>query len=207
MRVTREEAAASRERIVESAARLFRERGLEGIGVADLMQDAGLTHGGFYGHFASKDELKVEACARALSRAVARWTHLVESEKAPVAALAKAYLSARHRDDPGGGCAFAAIGGEAARDAPAVRRVFTEGLRKLLAVLARVSPGRSAAARRRQAIATYASLVGAIVLARAVDDAKLSEEILHAVSRSCALAAPRGGGAVQRRDPRSGDSR
>jgi TetR/AcrR family transcriptional repressor of nem operon len=182
MKVTREAAAASRERILESAARLFRERGLEGIGVADLMRDAGLTHGGFYGHFASKDELKAAACARALSRSVDKWTQVIESEEAPVAALAKSYLSARHRDDPGRGCAIAAIGSDVAREGPAVRHAITAGLRSLLDLLARVSPGKSRAARRRKAVATYASLVGAIVLARAVDDAKLSDEILHAVA-------------------------
>lgn len=111
-----------------------------------------------------------------------KWTHVVESQEAPVAALAKSYLSARHRDDPGRGCALAAIGSDVAREGPAVRRVVTAGLRSLLDLLARASPGKSRAARRRKAIATYASLVGAIVLARAVDDAKLSDEILHAVA-------------------------
>ncbi|MGZ5041728.1 MAG: TetR/AcrR family transcriptional regulator [Usitatibacter sp.] len=181
MKVTREEAAASRERILESASRLFRERGLEGIGVADLMRDAGLTHGGFYGHFASKEDLKAAACERSLERSVEKWTRFIETEKDPVAAIAKRYLSTEHRDDPGHGCAIAALGGDVGREGPAVRRAYTKGLRALLDLLARVSRGATAAARRRRAIATYASLVGALILARAVDDPRLSREILGAV--------------------------
>jgi TetR/AcrR family transcriptional repressor of nem operon len=184
MKVTREEAAASRERILESAARLFRERGLDGIGVADVMRDAGLTHGGFYGHFDSKDELKAAACERSLTRSIAKWTRFIETEKAPVAAIAKGYLSTDHRDDPGHGCAIAALGGDVGREGPAVRREYTKGLRSLLDLLASVSSGATRAARRRRAIATYASLVGALVLARAVEDPALSDDILRSV-RAC----------------------
>ena len=193
MRVTREEAARSRERILEAASRLFRERGLDGIGVADLMQSAGLTHGAFYAHFASKEDLMVEACARALARSAARWDRVAEtseSSRAALAELATSYLSSRHRDHPGHGCVIAALGADVARQGGAVRRAYTRGLEALLGRLARLVPGRDVTARRRRALATYASMVGGVVLARAVDDAALSEEILNAVAASIAPPAP-----------------
>ena len=179
MRVSRAQMEAHRGRIVESAARTFRERGFDGGSVADVMNDAGLTHGGFYGHFTSKEELEAEACVAALSVGAARWSRL--ADEAPDSALGKivdAYVSARHRDDPGTGCIFAALGGETARASGGVRRAFTDGLRERLATLTRVVKGRTEARRRQRAIATLCGMVGAIVLARAVDDKALSTEIL-----------------------------
>ena len=182
MRVTREEAAGHRERIVDAAARRIRERGFDGIGIADLMKEVGLTHGGFYGHFASKDDLEVEACARALARSLMLWRKRSElAPDDPLRAITDAYLTARHRDDPGAGCLLAAIGTEVSRRAPGVRRAVTEYLDCAFGVLAKLVRGKSKASRRRKAIGTYASLVGAMVLARAVDDAALSREILDAV--------------------------
>ena len=190
MRVTREQAAESRERIVESASRLFRENGLDGIGVADLMKEAGLTHGGFYGHFSSKEELMAEACTRALEGSVARWQRLSERHpRRALPAIVQSYLSTRHRDDPGAGCAIAALGVDVARQGPAVRLAFTEGLRNMVGMLAAMVAGRTAAARRRQALADYAAMVGAMVLARAVDDPELSEEILRSVSSTITSTA------------------
>src|SRR5438270_11833799 len=111
MKVSREQAARTRERIIETAARRFRERGYEGIGVADLMKEAGLTHGGFYGHFASKEELIAEASARALTESLARLSDIAErAHDDPLSAMADAYLSSGHRDDPGDGCLLAALG-------------------------------------------------------------------------------------------------
>src|SRR3954447_13736831 len=105
MKVSREQASQNRERIVETAAQLFRERGFEGIGVADLMREAGLTHGGFYGHFSSKEDLIAEASARALMRSLALLSNAAEKAPAdPLPAIAGAYLSTRHRDKPGEGC-------------------------------------------------------------------------------------------------------
>src|SRR5216110_2787030 len=113
MKVSREQAAQNRERIVEAAAQLFRERGFEGIGVADLMKEAGLTHGGFYGHFSSKQDLVAEASARALMRSLALFSDAAERETAdPLSAIASAYLSRRHRDKPGEGCLLAALGSD-----------------------------------------------------------------------------------------------
>lgn len=183
MRVSREQAAENRERVIASAATLFRERGFDGIGVADLMKSAGLTHGGFYGQFESKEDLMALAAERALQQSLAHWQRL--AERAPddgLAALLKSYLTESHRDQAGEGCALAALGAEAGRHGPAVKRSFTAGTKALLEQLARMLPGRSEAARRERALATFASMVGALVLARSVDDKALSRDILKAVA-------------------------
>ena len=110
MRVSREKAAENRERIIDAAGALFRAKGFGGIGVADIMKAADLTHGGFYGHFASKDDLVAQASQRAMARAAVNWTNVTASAPTnPYAALLEHYLSPRHRDDPGHGCAFAAL--------------------------------------------------------------------------------------------------
>jgi len=184
MKVTREQAGQNRERIIETAARLFRERGFDGVGVADLMQNAGLTHGGFYGQFDSKEDLAAQACERALAQSAARIDRVIaEHPKNALDAVAASYLSTRHRDSPGDGCAFVALGAEAPRHAPAVRKVFTDALQLRIEKLIALMPG-AKAARRRKALAVMASFVGAQVLARADDDAALSNEILEAVKAS-----------------------
>jgi TetR/AcrR family transcriptional regulator, transcriptional repressor for nem operon len=180
MRVSRERAAENRDRIIDVAGRLFRERGFDGIGVADLMKAAGLTHGGFYGHFESKEDLEVQACERVLARSA--WPAMAaKDQKAPLKGLLDWYLTARHRDRPGEGCLYAALAADVARrDSPALRRSFTAGLRPLIDTLVRIVPGRSSAARRQKALACLSAMVGAVILARAVDDAELSDEILAA---------------------------
>jgi TetR/AcrR family transcriptional regulator, transcriptional repressor for nem operon len=180
MKVSREQAAENRKRIIDVAGRLFRERGFDGIGVADLMQAAGLTHGGFYGHFGSKDDLAAEACGRALGRSAEKWAALADGSGDALAALVKHYVSERHRDAPGSGCVLASLGADAARQGQPIRQALTEGLGSLIAILAKVVPGRSRAARRRAALAALAEMVGAIMLARTVDDRNLSNEILAA---------------------------
>ena len=181
MRVSKEQAVQNRERIVEAAAQLFRERGFDGIGVADLMKQAGLTHGGFYGHFSSKDDLIAEASARALTRSLVLWGKLAERASGdPLSAVAGAYLASSHRDNPGAGCLLAALGTDVSRQGPAVRHAATDHLRSAFDLVAKLVRGTSKAARRQKAISTYATLVGAMVLARAVDDRALSQEILDA---------------------------
>jgi len=181
MKVSREQAAQNRERILEAAGQRFRERGFEGIGVADLMKEAGLTHGGFYGHFSSKEDLIAEASARALAQSLALWGKLADRAPGdPLSALAGAYLTSRHRDNPGAGCVLAALGPDVSRRGPAVRRTVADHVRSACDLLAKLIPGKSKAARRRKAISTYATLVGAMVMARAVDDRALSQEILDA---------------------------
>jgi TetR/AcrR family transcriptional repressor of nem operon len=190
MKVSREQAAANRERILEVASRLFRERGLDGVGVADLMQEAGLTHGGFYGHFASKEDLMAQACARTFANSAGKWAKLcARDDGKAVSAIAKSYLSTRHRDHPGGGCAVPTVAVEAPRHGRKVRHAVSEGVRLLVEVLAGAMPGKSRAAKRRMALVSFASMVGAVVLARAVHDAELSEEILSAVSASIDASA------------------
>lgn len=187
MKVSRAEAAQNRERIIEVAARLFRERGFEGIGVAELMNFAGLTHGGFYGHFASKEDLMAQACARALEGSLDALHQVAERGGGnALSAVASAYLSPAHRDRPGEGCALAALGAEAARHGSPVRGAFTQGVRSLADRLTRLVPGKSKRAKRERALAIFASMVGALVLARAVDDAELSEEVLQSVLASIA---------------------
>lgn len=185
MRVTREEAAASRERILEEASRLIRSRGLDGVGVAEVMKGAGLTHGGFYGHFASKQDLVAQACRRALESSSRRWQRIAaESGPRALSAIARSYLSTRHRDDPATGCVIAALASEISRQDATVRRELASGIESQIEMLARVTPGRASAAKRRKVLASYAAMVGAMVLARAVDDPHLSKEILDATAEA-----------------------
>ncbi|QBE66957.1 TetR/AcrR family transcriptional regulator [Pseudoduganella lutea] len=189
MRVSREQAAQNRERIVDTAARLFREKGADGIGVADLMKAAGLTHGGFYGHFDSKEALLGEAASRALDGAGDHWQAMMAQQPGDaLGAVVRSYLSPAHRDNPGQGCAISALGADISRAGPAVRDAVTARAQAQFALLAAASPGSSDDERRRHAIATYAAMVGAMVLARAVSDEALSQEILAAVTAT--LVAP-----------------
>ncbi|HEX9392587.1 MAG TPA: TetR/AcrR family transcriptional regulator [Usitatibacteraceae bacterium] len=184
--------AANRARIIDTAGKLFRERGFDGIGVADLMKGAGLTHGGFYGHFKSKEDLIAQVMARAGDTALAltsEWADEAKKKKragdgAALKAIVEGYLSIAHRDDVGHGCAIAALGADASRQSRAVRRKVTAGIRDLLEEMSALAPGRTKAAKRKKALATYASMIGAMVLARAVDDTALSTEILDAVTTS-----------------------
>ena len=132
MRVSREQAAENRRRIVDAAARLFRDKGFDGVGVDAIMKSAGLTHGGFYGHFESKNDLAVEACTRALDTSVQKWNALIETAADPLKAITESYLSVRHRDRPGDGCVISALGTDVARQDKSVRRVVTKGLEDLV---------------------------------------------------------------------------
>jgi TetR/AcrR family transcriptional regulator, transcriptional repressor for nem operon len=184
MRVSREKAAEHRERIIEAASALFRAKGFDGIGVADIMKAADLTHGGFYGHFSSKDDLVAQSNKRTMTRAAENWSKITGSDpKEPFRALLDHYLSSRHRDDPGHGCGFAALGNDVARSSKVVRKAFAEGLEPSLDILAAAIPGKSKAARRRKALTAMAGLVGALMLARAVEGDPLSDEMLDAVRR------------------------
>jgi len=179
VRVTRKQAEANREKVLDVAGTLFRERGFEGIGVADIMKRAGLTHGGFYGQFASKDDLVAEATERVLKNP--RWQERLTGKPNPsFAEVVRGYLSPGHRDDPGTGCLIAALGSDAARQPRSVRRALTDGFRVRLDAWMKLVPGRSVAARREKALVAMATLVGALVIARAVDDPALSDEMLEA---------------------------
>lgn len=168
----------TREQIVETAARAFREGGVAGVGIGELMGRAGLTHGGFYAHFPSKDALVGEACSRAADQAWAQMNEIVAH--APpgeeLAAFIRAYVSRTHRDDPGTGCLMPSLGGEMPRQAPEVRAAFTAQIRRVLRNLEGLMP--PAPDREDRAIALAAGMAGAVMLARAVDDPALSDRIL-----------------------------
>jgi len=170
MRVSREQVAENRRKILDAASRLFRERGYGGVSVADVMEAAGLTHGGFYGHFKSKDDLIAQTLAHTMASGAA-----IEGDLARYAAR---YLSASHRDDLGGGCPTAALGAETVRHAPEARHALTEGLRAHLARLTDAAPGKTAAEKRRAAIGSWSAMVGALIMARLSDDPALSDELL-----------------------------
>ncbi len=182
MRVSKEKAAENRARILTEAARLFRERGLSGVGVDALTEAAGLTHGSLYSQFGSKERLAAEALEHALARSALVRRPEGDGGQA-IAELIERYLSPSHRDGPGQGCAMAALGCELPRQAPALRRVFTTALRDRVARLARLLPGRGKAPEDR-ALALLSSLVGALILARAVEDEALSDQILSATRES-----------------------
>jgi TetR/AcrR family transcriptional regulator, transcriptional repressor for nem operon len=182
MRYPKEHKARTRRRIVETAARAFRAKGLDGVGVADLMAEAGLTHGGFYAHFDSKDALIEAACRHGIDATIE--TLDFRARGAPpgegLRTIVRAYLSRSHRDDAARGCVMPCLAGEIARRPPATRRAFSEQLERLVAVIARQLPTGDDAERERRALGVAASLVGALALARAVDDRTLSDAILDA---------------------------
>lgn len=172
MKVSKEKVAEHRARILEAAGQLFRERGFDAVTVAEIMKAAGLTHGAFYGYFPSKEALIAEAVGAALT----------PSDAAPspawAAAYADNYLSARHRDNRAGCCPFSAVGTEAARGSPELREVMTQSTRRQLDRFTAAASGDSEQDKRRAAIATWSAMVGAMVLARIIDDPALSDEIL-----------------------------
>lgn len=174
MKVTKAQVEANRARIVETASNLFRERGYDGVGVAELMATAGLTHGGFYRHFASKAELLAEAAACGLGRTTSSMNGIERDE------FIGQYLSREHRDDLSGGCTLAALSGDAARQSAAIKTTFAAGLEKILAqVLAAEDMDPDPRRARAQALDTIAHALGALILSRACpDDSPLADEIL-----------------------------
>ena len=186
MRISREKAAENREKVVAAAAKLLRERGLEGVGVDALAQEAGLTHGAVYSHFKSKDQLAAAAVRQALHQSMGEWLALTNGFKGDEAfeRLLKVSVSRSHRDHPEDGCSVAAIGGNAPRADDELRDVFQEGVAQFIDILTSVSGGNSAVDRRRTAIARGAAMIGAVVLSRAAAaDRALSDEILTTVRR------------------------
>jgi len=182
MRVSREKVAENRARILDVAGRLFREKGFEGVGVADIMKAAGLTHGGFYGHFGSKDQLAFEASQALVDKAAEHWTSVVQEAPAdPLDALLDDYLCRRNVDAPGKSCIFAALTQDVSRHGPEMQSAFTGGLQALAGILEAIVPGETPQERRRHALASLSAMMGAVILARATDDAALADEFLSAV--------------------------
>ena len=188
MRYSREHKLETHDRIVKKASVRLREKGAHGIGVADLMKDAGLTHGGFYAHFDSREALVIEAFAYAMDRSTERWRKLAETipPEKRMATIVETYLTPLHRDDPGHGCAVTALGAEIARESPKTRKAFAAKLEQMVDMLAEQIPDVPRKAARKQALATLSSMVGALVLARIAGTGELSDEILGA-GRDAAL--------------------
>jgi TetR/AcrR family transcriptional repressor of nem operon len=180
MRYPPSQTAERHESILKEAARLFRERGFNGAGVAEIMKAAGLTHGAFYAHFPSKDALEAEAVECAFTQSDGRIYASRQNAGDPKQAFLDSYLSAAHRDHPGSGCVIAALAPEIARDS-AAREPFTQRVKQMIDRMAGRYRWKRRSAERRNAIHLVSAAVGALTLARAVDDPQLSEEILESV--------------------------
>lgn len=173
---------ATHDRIVEVAARAIRRSGYGGTGVADIMKEAGLTHGGFYAHFESRDAMLAEAADRAGAESVALMEQLAATvpQEQVRAAMLQAYLSKAHVENAETGCATAALCSEMPRQPPEVRRAATRRIKEMIDLVARQSPDWGQPGAHQQALVTVATMIGALTLARAVDDPKLSDALREA---------------------------
>lgn len=180
MRYSKEHKQETHGRIVKKASVRLREKGAHGIGVADLMKEAGLTHGGFYAHFDSREALVVEAFGFAMDRSTERWRKIAEQTppEKRFAAIVETYLTSVHRDDPGHGCAVPALGAEIARESPKTRKAFAVKLEQMIDVMADQILDVPRKAARKQAMAALATMMGTLVLARIAGSGEFSDEIL-----------------------------
>ncbi|MGY4290137.1 TetR/AcrR family transcriptional repressor of nem operon [Bradyrhizobium sp. LM2.7] len=193
MRVSREKAQENREQIIETAARLLREHGFDGIGVADIMKAAGLTHGGFYRNFASKDDLAVKASEHAMADTIALLKNGLAQQQPqdPLRAVIESYVSSAHRDDPGSGCILPALAADAARrDDPALRAVFITAIQYYLDQIAKLSSASPRAAGSRHPAAILSEMVGAVILSRVIANDPLAESLVAAVVADIAGPIP-----------------
>jgi TetR/AcrR family transcriptional repressor of nem operon len=188
MRYSREHKQETHARIVKKASVRLREKGAHGIGVADLMKEAGLTHGGFYAHFDSREALVIEAFAYAMDRGTERWRKIAEQTPPDkrLAIIVESYLTPVHRDDPGHGCAIPTLGAEIARESPKTRKAFAAKLDQMIEMIADQIPEVPRKAARKQAISVVATLMGTLVLSRVAGHGEFSDEIL-AAGREAAL--------------------
>lgn len=182
MRVSRAQAQANREMVINVASRLFRERGFDGIGLKDLMKGAGLTQGGFYKQFESKEDLAALASRRAMESATRRWSSAIASSSDPLQEVIDFYLSAGHRGETGDGCPLVALGSDAARQSAEVRRPFEDGIKAHLQVLEELMPAGGAGDVSSKAMAALSLMVGAVTLSRILVDEKLSDRLLEAAA-------------------------
>jgi TetR/AcrR family transcriptional repressor of nem operon len=185
MKVSRAQAEENRRTVINVAGHLFRERGFDGIGLNDLMSAAGLTHGGFYKQFKSKDDLIVQACERALADSAETWSGIVENGgDDPLTELIDHYLSCGHRDHIGEGCAFAALGPDAVRHGATLIRRFEESIKSHLDILDRATQVSSSPTAADDPVVIFSTMVGALVLSRIVEDEALSRRILDTAANS-----------------------
>lgn len=182
MRVSRVQAEANREAVINAASRLFREHGFDGIGLKDLMKGAGLTQGGFYKQFESKDDLAALASRRAMESATRRWSSVAASSNDPLQAVVDLYLSAGHRGETGDGCPLVALGSDAARQSPDVRTPFQDGIKAHLQVLEELIPNDGAPDAAEKAMVVLSLMVGAVTLSRIMTDEAMSDRVLEAAS-------------------------
>jgi TetR/AcrR family transcriptional repressor of nem operon len=182
MRYSKEHKQETHARIVKKASVRLREKGAHGIGVADLMKEAGLTHGGFYAHFDSREALVMEAFAYAMDRSTERWRKLAEQTPPDkrLATIVENYLTPLHRDDPGHGCAVPTLGAEIARESPKTRKAFAAKLEQMIDMMADQVLEVPRKGARKQAVAALATMMGTLVLSRIAGSGELSEEILAA---------------------------
>jgi TetR/AcrR family transcriptional regulator, transcriptional repressor for nem operon len=180
MRVSRAKSIENREIVLDTAATLFKKHGFDGIGVADLMKSAGLTVGGFYKNFASKEDLIAQACQRACEKSLARWEeHIANPEiKNPLARIATSYLSPKNRDTLATTCVFSTLAAEASRHEVEVKKVFEGGIESTIELLSKIVAGDTTQEKRENSIAMFSQWVGALILARAAGTGELSQEIL-----------------------------
>jgi TetR/AcrR family transcriptional regulator, transcriptional repressor for nem operon len=185
MRVSRAQAAENRQTVIDVASRLFREHGFDGIGLKDLMQGAGLTQGAFYKQFASKEDLVAQASRRALQSASRRWSAAAEANpEDPLGAVIAFYLSMEHRAERMDGCPIVALGSDAARQGADVKASFEAGIRDHLEILRRWIGDADGKESNGKAMAVFSTMVGAVVLSRAVNDERLSKQFLQAAAES-----------------------
>lgn len=177
---------ASHERIVEVAARAIRRSGYDGTGVADIMKEAGLTHGAFYAHFASREAMLVEAAERAGAQANAVAASVVAAvpPEQSLQALMRVYLSKEHLEGIETGCPISALGSEMPRQSPEVRRAATRRIKEMIDLVARQMPDWGQPSAHERALVTVATMVGTLMLARAVDDAAMSDALCSATLKS-----------------------
>ncbi len=203
MRVSKERAAQNRRHILTSAARLFREHGIGATGVDSITEAAGLTHGAVYSQFGSKEVIAAEAVRLALLRSKHLWQRLAErgEKKKVFGSIVAQYLSPEHRDSAGQGCVVAALGSEIARQPRRVRDVFTREFKNSLNFLAELMCEDDPSCNREDAIAAFVSMLGALILARAVSDETLSHQILKTTAKRVtgASARPRTGRRIKNR--------
>ena len=189
MRYSKEHKQETHARIVRKASVRLREKGAHGIGVADLMKEAGLTHGGFYAHFDSREALLIEAFAFAMDRSMEYWrkTTAETSPEKRLAMIVDSYLTASHRDDPGRGCAVPTLGAEIARESPKARKAFAAKLEQMIDMIAEQLIDLPPKAARKQAAVTLATMMGTLVLSRIAGNGEFSDDILTA-GREAVLA-------------------
>ncbi|MGA7451858.1 MAG: TetR/AcrR family transcriptional regulator [Rhodoplanes sp.] len=191
MRVSRIQAEENRQTVINVASRLFREHGFDGIGLKDLMKSAGLSQGAFYKQFASKEDLAAQASERALESATGRWSAAAAADpKNPLGAVIAFYLSMGHREERGHGCPVVALGADAARQGADVKASFEAGIRKYLEMLEPWVGEPDGEDSTEKAMAILSTMVGALVLSRAVNNKRLSKRFLQAAAKSVLARSP-----------------